>query len=188
MNKTYEVPEKKVCTRCGTPKIVKEFNLHHAKIKGNSKYRGECKDCQKLWRQENKHITAKAGMLYRVRHAEEIRRKKAEYLSNPENLERHRAYAREYGRKNPQRARDRLFKKYGITAQQYDEMFQNQNGGCAICGKEKNGKKMNFVIDHDHLTGNVRALLCTQCNAGIGNFMDSPSLLRQAATYLESFG
>jgi len=177
--------ETKVCKTCGIPKSVLEFNLHHARISTASKYRGECKLCQSKSRDKEKAKIR--GLEYRKLHAEEIRQKKAVYLSNPENLEKNRTYAREYGRKNPQRARDRLFKKYGITAQQYDEMFQKQNGGCAICGKEKNGKKMNFVIDHNHLTGNVRALLCTQCNAGIGNFMDSPSLLRQAAVYLEGF-
>ena len=177
--------ETKVCKTCGMEKSVLEFNLHH-NVWTASKYRGQCKICQRSARNRPKEKAR--GKIYREEHAEEIRRKKKEYLSNPENIEKSRAYAREYHRKNPQRQRDRLFKKYGITAQQYDEMLLSQNGGCAICGKEKNGKKMNFVIDHNHLTGNVRALLCTQCNAGIGNFMDSPSLLRQAATYLESFG
>ena len=187
MNKTYEVPETKVCARCSIEKSVTEFNMHHAKIKGNSKYRGECKECQKLWRQENKDITAKAGILYRIRHADDIKKKREAYRSNPENREKNRVYAREYQKRKPEIQRIRLLAKYGITLEDYNILLANQNGCCAICGTVKNGKRMNFVIDHNHETGKVRGLLCTQCNAGIGNFKENLLSLSKAAEYLESF-
>jgi hypothetical protein len=183
---SYGDIECKVCSVCKQEKTISEFNLQHANGHGYSKYRPECKICQSAKARSNLKIKA-SRKIYNLTHKEELKRRKVAYLSNPENLEKSRAYAREYHRKNPQRQRDRLFKKYGITAQQYDEMFQKQNGGCAICGTKKNGKKMNFIIDHDHKTDAVRALLCTQCNAGLGNYRDSPSLLRKAAAYLESF-
>ena len=184
---TYTDVEVKVCKRCGIEKPVSEFNRHHAKTSGASKYRGECKVCQRLWRQENKEKFKEPSRLYRIKNAEKIKERKREYLSNPENLEKSRKYAREYHRNNPERQHERLCKKYGITAQQYDEMLENQNYGCAICGIKKNGRRINFVIDHDHATGKVRGLLCYQCNVGLGHFKDNPILLRKAADYLETF-
>jgi protein-arginine kinase activator protein McsA len=186
MNKTYAVPEKKVCKRCGLEKNAAEFNLHHAKIKGESKYRGECKSCQALWRKENAEQIRIRSKIYNDNHVEQRKAKKREYLSNPDNLEKSRAYAREYAKKNPHLQRERLFKQYGLTAQQYEDMLKSQNFGCAICGAKKNGRKKNFVIDHCHSSNKVRGLLCTQCNAGLGNYKDSPDLLRKAINYLTS--
>lgn len=55
---------------------------------------------------------------------------------------------------------------------------------CVICGEpEKKGKQL--AIDHDHATGLIRGVLCQRCNMGIGQFRDSPELLRFAALYLE---
>lgn len=185
MDKTYEVPERKVCKRCGVEKDVSEFNLHHAKIKGNSKYRGRCKICESEVNKNNP-IIKEWRKRYNDRTVEIRKERKKRYLSNPDNLEKSRAYAREYSKKHPQIQRERLFKQYGITAQQYNDFLKSQNYGCAICGKEKNGKKRNFVIDHNHTTGIVRGLLCTQCNAGLGNYKDSPDLLQKAMNYLTS--
>jgi len=183
---SYGDVEFKVCSVCKQEKPVSDFNLQHANGHGYSKYRPECKICQSVKARSNPKIKA-SRKIYNATHKEELKRRKAEYLSNPENLEKSRVYARQYHHKNPQRSRDRLFKKYGITAQQYDEILQNQNGCCAIFGTVKNGERMNFVIDHNHETGKVRGLLCTQCNAGIGNFKENLFSLSNAATYLESF-
>ena len=72
---------------------------------------------------------------------------------------------------------------YGLTIAAYNQMLADQNGGCAICGKEPNGR--NLVVDHDHNTNKVRGLLCTSCNRGIGLLQDSPDVLRVALAYLE---
>ena len=77
-------------------------------------------------------------------------------------------------------------KKYGIDFDEFQKMLISQNGGCAICGKTQPGKR-DFHIDHDHKTGKVRGLLCVNCNLGIGNMQDDPSLLRLAIRYLERF-
>jgi hypothetical protein len=77
---------------------------------------------------------------------------------------------------------------YGLTLEQYDAMIKDQNEVCALCGKpETNIKKQNMCIDHDHITGEVRALLCDRCNRGIGSFNDDIDLLEKAIAYLYKF-
>jgi hypothetical protein len=76
-----------------------------------------------------------------------------------------------------------LQRNYGLTEEDYALMLAGQGGGCSICGVPPNGK--HLVVDHDHITGKVRALLCAPCNATLGNMKDSPSLLRAAADYIE---
>jgi hypothetical protein len=77
-----------------------------------------------------------------------------------------------------------LMNYYGITLEQYKEMLAKQNNVCAICERIcKTGASL--AVDHCHTTNRVRGLLCAACNRAIGNFQDSPTLLRKAATYLE---
>lgn len=101
-------------------------------------------------------------------------------------------YAREWRKRNPEREKHQSLKKhYGITLEQYEKMGSAQNWKCAICGgaeatKDKDGGPRRMPVDHDHTTGKVRALLCTQCNRGLGLFSDSPEKLRAAAKYLEN--
>lgn len=85
---------------------------------------------------------------------------------------------------NPKAHRERhLIRKYGVTIKDYESMFLQQMGLCAICGKSQ---ERAFDVDHDHLSKVVRGLLCTNCNRMIGHAHDSPERLRAAADYLES--
>jgi hypothetical protein len=79
--------------------------------------------------------------------------------------------------------RNTLLKKYGLTVSQFDQLSEAQNGVCAIC-KEENSLHDKLYVDHDHLTGEVRGLLCVRCNAGIGMFLDSTERLQSAIKYL----
>ncbi len=77
---------------------------------------------------------------------------------------------------------------YGLTSEQYEERVSAQKGLCAICGGSptgngKSGNKLN--VDHNHVTGEVRDLLCWRCNKLLGDASDNPTILRQAAEYLE---
>lgn len=75
-------------------------------------------------------------------------------------------------------------RKYGITLETYNELFNKQKGCCAICNKHQSELKKVLVVDHCHTTGNVRELLCSECNIGIGLLKDSPSTLNAAYEYL----
>jgi len=66
-------------------------------------------------------------------------------------------------------------------------MLTVQNGQCAICGtNDPGGGYKNFAVDHNHISGEVRGLLCTRCNRGLGLFKDDPVLTQLATNYLRS--
>jgi Recombination endonuclease VII len=73
-----------------------------------------------------------------------------------------------------------LTRRYGITAAEADFLLAAQDGLCAVC---KSAPAVH--VDHDHVTGAVRALLCFNCNGGLGQFKDDPDVLRAAAEYVE---
>jgi hypothetical protein len=74
-------------------------------------------------------------------------------------------------------------KKYGMSIEQYNDMIKSQNGCCKICMKPSDRR---LAVDHNHATGKVRGLLCVNCNLGLGNFQDDPTLLLKAAQYLHA--
>jgi hypothetical protein len=71
---------------------------------------------------------------------------------------------------------------YGITEQDYDRMLDEQAGGCYICGGKPERRALD--IDHDHETGKVRGLLCSNHNRAIGLLGDDPEMLLAAHAYL----
>jgi hypothetical protein len=84
-----------------------------------------------------------------------------------------------------------LKKKYGITVGDYDNLLAKQNFCCAIClsPTHKGPKPEAFwPVDHCHATNKVRALLCFNCNAGLGHFKDNPVVMESAILYLAGTG
>lgn len=73
--------------------------------------------------------------------------------------------------------------KYGITPEQFQEMCDRQDGRCAVCGGAEPGAP-TWQIDHDHVTGRVRGLLCRPCNVALGLLQDDIARIERAARYL----
>lgn len=99
--------------------------------------------------------------------------------------------AKAYRKKAPDKVKDSFLKsKYGISLATYLEMLEKQEGKCAICRSVDPGRKGvdTFCIDHNHLTGEVRGLLCAKCNSGLGHFLDKPHNLEAALEYLKKYG
>lgn len=88
-------------------------------------------------------------------------------------------------KRNSDRVKGYGLKKYGLTVEQYNSLSESQNHVCAICQQPE--KKKSLAVDHNHLTGQVRALLCEACNRGLGHFRDNSELLITAASYLSRF-
>ena len=74
-------------------------------------------------------------------------------------------------------------RRYGITVDQYETLYAEQNGVCAICLK-KCPSRERLGVDHCHSTMKVRGLLCVKCNNAVGLFNDDPIIARRAADYL----
>lgn len=97
----------------------------------------------------------------------------------------HNAYSRAYMKRlreeNPDKVKDaKLRDKYGIGLEEFRQRIEDQDGLCAICGVTMEKPH----VDHDHVTGKVRGVLCAQCNVGLGMFRDDPSALHAAIEYL----
>jgi hypothetical protein len=84
-----------------------------------------------------------------------------------------RAYSLEY-----------TLRQYGLTTADYDRMLAAQDGRCAVCRSPAPLGRGRWHIDHDHVTGQIRGLLCNNCNMGIGYFGDDPEVVAAAASYL----
>lgn len=83
-----------------------------------------------------------------------------------------------------------LKRNYKILRSDYLRLFEAQGGVCKICGSEgfklNHHSRINLVVDHDHVSGKVRGLLCHNCNRALGLFQENLENLKSAITYLES--
>lgn len=150
----------KTCRDCGVEKSLEDFHRHPQTA---DKRFGHCKECHKA-RGRKWH----ANNLERSR---EINRVKAKALRDRDP-----AAAAAYNRAV------KLWTKYRITPEDWDRLYDEQLGRCAVCHCTLADVKT--CVDHDHATGKVRGLLCNVCNQGLGYFGDDPDRLRRAAEYL----
>lgn len=74
---------------------------------------------------------------------------------------------------------------YGLSEVDYMEKIAEQDNLCAICRRKDEGRVL--CVDHDHKTGKVRGLLCTNCNIGLGNLKDDIQVLEAAIGYLKKY-
>lgn len=75
--------------------------------------------------------------------------------------------------------------EYGISIEEYEAKLKSQDYNCSICKADLRKHNKFCHLDHDHNTGKLREFLCSNCNRGLGSFMDSMTLLKIAAMYLE---
>lgn len=122
-------------------------------------------------------------------------------LTAAERRLKHNAYMREYRAKNREKVRadhrawsarnpDRIMHyqlkdSVGIGIEQYRSMSAKQNGACKVCGFIPEPTQKRLAVDHDHETGEIRSLLCKDCNTALGCARESIERLRGLADYLE---
>ena len=117
------------------------------------------------------------------------------YKDYAKKLARQRVYGRAYYERNKERMREygrqkwhttpgvkhrRRAKRYGLTPEALTAKLKRAGGRCELCGRETN----NLHVDHDHTSGRVRGILCTQCNTCLGIFGDCPALIRKALKWI----
>lgn len=87
---------------------------------------------------------------------------------------------------NPSKVKNKnLMRDYKISNDTYNQMRNEQNNCCAICGVHQNSLKISLCVDHNHNTQKIRGLLCSNCNRGIGYLQDNPEILKKAVNYLQ---
>lgn len=84
----------------------------------------------------------------------------------------------------------KLHKTLGVSAADYKTLLDRAEYKCEICGKQhkweasRRYERARLGVDHDHVNGRIRGVLCNKCNAAIGLLQDSVDLVENAATYL----
>lgn len=203
--------ETKTCFACKIEKPVAEFYVNSQHRDGLS---SRCKDCTKAemhdrWRAKHpepapwvmpteklcrgcgqtkpmddfhRHTRNKDGRQGRCKECQ-TKTVLAGYRNDPQ---RHAAYNREWDRRNPDRKADiQLKTRLGLPHGTYAKMLAEQDGKCAICGATPNGQRLH--VDHNADTGEVRGILCSNCNTGIGQLKHSETTLLAAISYLRRF-
>lgn len=148
---------KRVCTSCHEEKDIENFKFEV----NRGQYRTQCRTCRNAQR--------------RVR-----------LQNDPQQREKKNERTKQWYWSNRDKAHDnRISKKYNIPLGQYAQLLEKQGGVCAICG-ETNGNE-RLVVDHSHQTGEIRGLLCNNCNVMLGYAGDNPKRLVRGALYLEGY-
>lgn len=152
----------------------------HLKTEKNTYRYGKCKSRQlesirskgpKVTRCYNGHLRIPEN-LYKNNWCKLCEKDRAKTLKQ---REKHSGFVRNY----------QLKKDFGITLAEYNEMFKIQEGKCSICKIHQSNCKKELAVDHNHITGKVRKLLCSRCNVGLGIFKEDTILLNNVIRYIE---
>lgn len=141
-----------------------------------------CRDCRETKEQEefirNKIFASGYDTLCKACNRKRV---KAWRKNNPEKraVQQQREGKQDYNRAKHLRV------TYGISLEEYNQKFIEQQGCCAICNKHQTLFKKNLSVDHCHTTGVVRDLLCNSCNTMIGFAEECPDILANAIKYLK---
>lgn len=145
---------------------------------------------EKQYRLDHKEQLKNYRRLYYQEHKEESKQYSQKYIKqNPgygkkyheKYKVKHNEDSIEYYRNHKKLYKGYNLKKYGLTVEEYEKLYQQQNGKCAICYQ----KYEVLAVDHDHKTGKIRGLLCRKCNMILGAMNDNPQIYLNILKYLE---
>ena len=143
----------KTCTKCKREKPLIEF---YSDDRATDKLMSACRDCH--MKLTNTYAQTEKGKVVGQR-------------------------ARNKRRKTKGTRQDQLKYRYGITQDDYNQKFNEQKGCCAICGKHQSEFKRRLCVDHNHKTGNVRGLLCINCNRNL-SVLENKQFIEKSKIYL----
>jgi Recombination endonuclease VII len=173
-----EAAIKKLCPMFGEYKQLSKFHKCRGRKYGVASY---CKPCQKdhnaqnFLKQRTQYVPPGTKKCAHCREIKAI----GEFCKNRRHYD---GLNQECKKCSREKKRSRTYK----TSQEFlEEILLAQNGKCPICGSQNGGGRHDvFVVDHDHDNGNVRGMLCNNCNLGLGYFKDDPKILKSAIKYL----
>jgi hypothetical protein len=161
--------------------IVNKQRIRELRIQRDIKNKEKIRNQQIIYKLKNSEKIKEYNKTWRKNNSEKAK----EWVMN--NKDKRKIIDKNYKSNNKEKVISyKLKKNYGITLAQYNEMLTNQNNSCLICNTNQNELSKKLVVDHDHLTGKVRGLLCDKCNRGLGHFNDNIETLIQAIKYLGS--
>lgn len=166
--RSYTNSEGRNCSKC---KIFKSWDAFYLAKEQRSGHAPCCKSC---WSLLGKEKRSRDPEKYR------IISKKSWWKNHDANRKRDRE------RQHTQGFKKKLRQRYGISIEQYEKMAEKQKGLCFIC-ENLPRKGYRLSVDHDHITGQVRGLLCNECNIGIGYLRHDIQSLQRAINYLKVF-
>lgn len=174
------------CTKCKLDKDVSKFYKSKTHKLG---YVPTCKNCESLRHNkkydpekrkkhyvENKETYLLRSKAYNEKNKEKIKKKTKEYYNN--NKLRYLEYS--WKRKGILNKNSESFKKAD-----FDKLFLKAGSCCEICKTTIPKHIKGFVVDHCHITGFARGILCALCNTALGGFKDDTQMLKAAISYLE---
>lgn len=158
--------------QCSICKLIKSEIEFHKNKNRKDKLDSRCKSCK----HENNILNKEK---YKALHHQRYLLKKEEI--NKKN--------KEWFHKNPEKSRNqKLLYTYGITLEQRNLLIKNQDNKCKICLEDLNVLDSKSIhVDHNHITGRVRGILCKKCNSMIGLSKEKEYILNNAIKYLKEY-
>ncbi len=157
------------------------------KAKDPEGFKQRQRDAQKRYHEKHKEELRERRRLHRLQNLEAERaRGRAEYAKNREaRAEASRKWKANNREKFLAGSRLANLKKYGLTPESKEALFLSQGSACAACGSPDPRGVRGWHIDHDHITGKVRGIVCLYCNVALGKVEDSVDRLKMLIAYLE---
>ena len=172
------------CNACERDLPLESFNKCTSITRG---YQYKCKECTAIYNSSEKVKAKKREEIKQWRKDNPEKKKEQKKRHYEKHHEKCLKRSKEWYHTNKDRYRNgAMLRKYGISLEEYNALREQQNYECALCKKHEDENYQGLVIDHSHVTGKVRKLLCTSCNVGLGMFQDNPELLEKAAEYLRN--
>ncbi len=194
----------KTCPKCGIEKSLDEFYKRKSRSRGVHKVRNpnqrmsHCIECCKA-KYVKRVSRPKGPIIEKVCCRCKYLKSLSEFYKDCKSRDGYASFCKQCDRDRPLRKpnkavarvsqrRGHYRRKYDMDIEDYDKLFETQDGCCAICGTIHPSRKKDvthFSVDHDHSTGEVRGLLCDQYNLGLGHFQDTSEFLQKAINYLQ---
>jgi uncharacterized CHY-type Zn-finger protein len=190
----------KVCSKCRVEQPIANFHRHARSADG---LYPQCKECNittaAAWYAKNSEAARQRSREWQAKNPDKVRAIKRRWEAK--NLEAVRQKSREWYAKNPEAARqsrrewraknpgkvlaNARRRTYGISPEDVIALRKAQGGKCPGCLREFSSLFRDHV-DHDHATGRIRGILCSNCNSGMGLLKDDPEILLRLAAYLRA--
>lgn len=164
----------KLCSACQTTKPIDQF---HKRARSSDGYDFKCRECKNEYQRaytQQSHVKVKKQRWQSV------------YYSKPENKQKRQQWTTEYLARPEIKERQKwqaIKQKYKLTKEEVEAKLNLVGHRCIICNAHIT--KDTAVVDHDHVTGKLRGLLCRSCNIGLGCFHDNVGDLESAIVYLK---